>query len=221
MPIRKMLGRIDKSADANAMKHIYSMPISSEVVTTAKNSNEFHLSQARAWANHILDEHGSTIPEGLTKSAFTALISIPDDAGEDFVVASEFLKLETLVAMAAEQRDVEALKELTMYFGYCIFNLLARASSGTSFPYGLPKYRQRIVGNQKGGSREPVWGPVAKIAPSIFANFKRGKGVSDNAALKGTLGELTKRKRKKEFEGEVPGLTCLREHLVKKPSSGK
>lgn len=215
--MRTMLARIDKSADADALKHIYSMPISSAVITRAKNSNEFHLSQARAWANHILNEHVSTAPEGLAKSDALELISIPDEADEDFVVASEFLKLETVVAMAAEQGDVQALKELATYFGYWIFNLLARASSGTSFPYGLTTLGPRIDGNRKGGSREPAWGPVAKIAPPIFAKHKRGK-VSNTAALQRTMAELNQLKEAGDFDGEVPGLTCLRKHLVNKPS---
>jgi hypothetical protein len=67
---RKMLVRIDKSADAHAMKHIYSMPISSEVVTAAKNSNDVHLSQAKEWAYRILNEHVPNAPKGLKKSAF-------------------------------------------------------------------------------------------------------------------------------------------------------
>jgi hypothetical protein len=150
-------------------------------------------------------------------------VYVSKDAPEVAKCAAEYMVLIEKLVMATEAEDVIIAKEIGIYLGLKAVDIMVaiETKGAKRLSSVLRKYDSLIHGSSKGGKKEPVWGPVAEKARELFAGYKRSGRVSDTDAIKRTKGELVRLQRVGELRCVVPGLTCLREHLVKKPSSRK
>jgi hypothetical protein len=164
---------------------------------------------------------GETIDRCLYFQKNGTVCHLPKDAPKAAQLAEQFLNALSALDSAVEDGDVKFVKECAIQIGAMALKVVAAAQRGKSLGDVLRKHDASVHRSRRGGSREPVWEAAKKDACEHFERFKRGGYVSDAEALRLTRAELIKLQKEGEFEGKVPGLTCLREHLVNKPSSGK
>jgi hypothetical protein len=184
------------------------------------------ISSAIGCANHTIKPYaaifkGKTIERLVFFQENGSVYHVPKDAPKAVQLAEQFLIAVNALDIAANDGDVKFVKECAIEVGVMAVKVVVEATRRKSLGDVLRKHGDRISGSSKGGKVEPVWEPVAEIARETFEKFKSGGGVSDNAALDRTKKELVRLVAKGELNCTVPGMTCLREHLVTKPSSGK
>ena len=220
------MARSKKPEKKATLNHLAKYRIGPELFKEIKETNEKILSAASKCALECVTPHIVIAKPGSNEGHYRletkgTIVCVSEDAPEVALQAAQFLMARAMLDAAIKEGDIPIIREIAIYLGVSAVDTMLESRSGVRMHYLLTKHTASKRSSSKGGSRKPAWERVADFAPELFEKFKRGEAVSDHAALLRTRAELGQLQKQDKFKGKVPGLTCLRDHLLKKPSSGK